>query len=65
MARNSRQVSGSREFVSTVDRYVDEMYTMSWRGPFEGFSATRRFCAPEPSFSQGEVRWRGPFEGVR
>jgi len=38
---------------------------MSWRGPFEGFSATRRFCAPEPSFSQGEVRWRGPFEGVR
>ena len=65
MARNSRQASGSREVFSTVDRYVDEMYTMSWRGPFEGFSATRRFRSPEPSFAQGQVLWRGPFEGVR
>jgi hypothetical protein len=47
------------------DRHLDDMFSVSWRGPFEGFSASRKADVSEPSFSHTEMRWRGPFEGVR
>ncbi len=51
---------------TTRDRNLGDMFSLCWRGPFEGFSASRKTEAPQPvTFSQTEVRWRGPFEGVR
>lgn len=53
------------EFYRRDDRHLKGMFSVSWRGPFEGFSAGRKVETPEPSFSPSEMRWRGPFEGLR
>jgi hypothetical protein len=54
-----------REIFRRNDRHLDDLFSVSWRGPFEGFSASRKADLSEPSFSQTEMRWRGPFEGLR
>ncbi len=54
-----------RDIFRRNDRHLDDLFSVSWRGPFEGFSASRKAEIAEPSFSQTEMRWRGPFEGVR
>lgn len=48
------------------ESHLGSMFCMSWRGPFEGFSAVRTPESQKKSaFSPMEMRWRGPFEGVR
>ena len=60
------ETEGQSEFYRRDDRHLNGMFSVSWRGPFEGFSAGRKVEAPEPaSFSPSEMRWRGPFEGLR
>ncbi|MDI9370732.1 MAG: hypothetical protein GX181_04350 [Synergistaceae bacterium] len=55
-----------REVFRIGDRHLGDMFSLCWRGPFEGFSASRKTTVSEPAaFSQTEMRWRGPFEGVR
>ena len=46
--------------------HLGSMFSMSWRGPFEGFSVVRTpESQKETAFSPMEMRWRGPFEGIR
>jgi len=57
---------GSSQYYRRDDRHLDGLFSLSWRGPFEGFCAERKMEAPEPAtFSPSEMRWRGPFEGMR
>jgi len=57
---------GSSQYYRRDDRHLDGLFSLSWRGPFEGFCAGRKMEAPEPAtFSPSEMRWRGPFEGMR
>jgi hypothetical protein len=66
METGMRETEGQCEFYRRDDRHLNGMFSVSWRGPFEGFSAVRKVEAPEPaSFSPSEIRWRGPFEGLR
>ncbi len=59
------ELNGTSEFYRRDDRHLEELFSISWRGPFEGFSASRKPEVPEPSPSFSEMRWRGPFEGTR
>jgi hypothetical protein len=60
------ETEGQCEFYRRDDRHLNGMFSVSWRGPFEGFSAARKVESPEPaSFAPSEMRWRGPFEGLR
>ncbi len=62
---NHGELNGTSEFYRRDDRHLDGLFTMNWRGPFEGFSAGRKPEVPEPTVSFSEMRWRGPFEGTR
>ncbi|MGI6783968.1 MAG: hypothetical protein ACOX5A_07035 [Aminivibrio sp.] len=64
--REGMEQEGSMEFYRRDDRHLNEMFSTSWRGPFEGFSTGRKTQAQEPvAFSPAKMRWRGPFEGLR
>lgn len=64
--RQEKRTAMENEFFRRDGRHLDGLFSLSWRGPFEGFSAVRKMDVPEQqSFSPQEMRWRGPFEGHR
>ena len=46
------------------DRHLEDLFSGSWRGPFEGVTCFRRVDTPDVS-NPLDTQWRGPFEGHR